>query len=119
MFYFGVDYYPEHWPEEHWSDDAPLMAEADINVVRLAEVAWSYLEPHPSHFDSDWLDRALDVLYAHGIQAILGTPTASPAAWVLGSGCGVRLACAPHARRRRGDGAVEGRSAPAVSAQSR
>jgi beta-galactosidase len=54
MFYFGVDYYPEHWPEEHWSDDAPLMAEADINVVRLAEVAWSYLEPHPGHSDLDW-----------------------------------------------------------------
>jgi beta-galactosidase len=41
MFYFGVDYYPEHWPEERWPEDARLMAEAGVNVVRLAEFAWS------------------------------------------------------------------------------
>ena len=34
MFYFGVDYYPEHWPEERWPEDAHLMAEASFNVVR-------------------------------------------------------------------------------------
>jgi len=83
MFYFGTDYYPEHWPEARWSEDARLMAEAGINVVRLAEFAWSYLEPRPDHFDFDWLDRALDVLQAHGIQALLGTPTASPPPWVM------------------------------------
>ncbi len=22
---FGVDYYPEHWPEERWETDAELM----------------------------------------------------------------------------------------------
>ena len=33
MFYFGVDYYPEHWPEERWPEDARLMAEAGFNVV--------------------------------------------------------------------------------------
>ena len=43
MFYFGVDYYPEHWPKERWSEDAQLMAEADFNVVSLAEFAWSKL----------------------------------------------------------------------------
>jgi beta-galactosidase len=83
MFYFGVDYYPEHWPEARWGEDARLMAEAGVNVVRLAEFAWSYLEPRPNHFDFDWLDRALNVLQSHGIQAILGTPTASPAPWVM------------------------------------
>jgi beta-galactosidase len=83
MFYFGVDYYPEHWPEERWSEDARLMAEAGLNVVRLAEFAWSYLEPRPNHFDFDWLDRALDILGDHGIRAVLGTPTASPPPWVM------------------------------------
>lgn len=83
MFRFGVDYYPEHWPEERWPEDVRLMAEADVNVVRLAEFAWSYLEPRPDHFDFDWLDRALEVLRAHGIQAVLGTPTASPPPWVM------------------------------------
>jgi beta-galactosidase len=83
MLYFGVDYYPEHWPEERWPEDARLMAEAGVNVVRLAEFAWSLLEPEPGHFDFDWLDRALDVLDAHGIRAVLGTPTASPPPWVM------------------------------------
>ncbi len=83
MFYFGVDYYPEHWPEDRWPEDARLMAGADINLVRLAEFAWSFLEPSPGRFDFDWLDRALEVLQAHGIKAILGTPTASPPPWVM------------------------------------
>jgi len=40
MFHFGVDYYPEQWPEENWEVDAQLMSEAGFNVVRLAEFAW-------------------------------------------------------------------------------
>jgi beta-galactosidase len=83
MFYFGVDYYPEHWPEERWPEDARLMAGANINLVRLAEFAWSLLEPSPDRFDFGWLDRALDVLQARGIKAVLGTPTASPPPWVM------------------------------------
>ncbi len=59
------------------------MAEAGVNVVRLAEFAWSLLEPGPGRFDFDWLDRALEVLQAHGIRAVLGTPTASPPPWVM------------------------------------
>ena len=38
--YYGADYYPEHWPKERWAEDARLMKEANINVVRLAEFAW-------------------------------------------------------------------------------
>jgi len=83
MFRFGVDYYPEHWPETRWPEDARLMAEAGVNTVRLAEFAWSFLEPHPGHLDFNWLDQALDILYRHDIQAILGTPTASPPPWVM------------------------------------
>lgn len=83
MFYFGVDYYPEQWPEERWPEDARLMAEAGFNVARLAEFAWSTMEPRPNHFDFDWLDRVLDILHSHGIQAVLGTPTASPPPWVM------------------------------------
>jgi hypothetical protein len=59
MLYFGVDYYPEHWPEERWQEDARLMAEASFNVVRLAEFAWSKLEPKEGHYDFAWLDRAI------------------------------------------------------------
>ena len=83
MFHFGVDYYPEQWPEERWPEDARLMAEAGINVVRLAEFAWSFLEPHPGCYDFDWLDRAIEILHGRGIKVILGTPTASAPPWVM------------------------------------
>jgi beta-galactosidase len=84
MFYFGADYYPEHWPEERWPIDAQLMAEAGFNVVRLAEFAWSKLEPSEGQFDFDWLDRAIDILHSHSIHVVLGTPTASPPPWLMG-----------------------------------
>ena len=83
MFYFGVDYYPEHWPEERWPTDARLMAEAGFNVVRLAEFAWSRMEPQEAQFDFDWLDRAMAILHSHGIRIVLGTPTASPPPWLM------------------------------------
>jgi beta-galactosidase len=83
MFHFGVDYYPEHWPEERWSEDARLMAEAGFNVVRLAEFAWSRMEPRERHYTLDWLDRAISLLASHDMQVILGTPTASPPPWLM------------------------------------
>ena len=83
MFRFGVDYYPEQWPEERWPQDAQLMAAASFNTVRLAEFAWSRMEPQEGHYDFAWLDRALALLAAHGMQAILGTPTASPPPWLM------------------------------------
>lgn len=79
----GVDYYPEHWEEERWPVDARLMAEAGIRVVRLAEFAWSRLEPREGDFQFAWLDRALEVLSARGIRAVLGTPTAAPPPWLV------------------------------------
>jgi beta-galactosidase len=83
MFYFGVDYYPEHWPEERWMLDAKMMAEAGFNVVRLAEFAWAKMEPEEGSFDFAWLDRAITTLAAQGIKVVLGTPTASPPAWLM------------------------------------
>ncbi|MCC6728665.1 MAG: beta-galactosidase [Chthonomonadales bacterium] len=78
----GVDYYPEHWPEERWPVDARLMREAGIGVARMAEFAWCRLEPREERFSFAWLDRALDVLDAQGVKAVLGTPTATPPAWL-------------------------------------
>jgi len=81
-FVYGVDYYPEHWEESQWEKDATMMQAAGINFVRLAEFAWVKMEPAEGKFEFAWLDRALKVLNAHGIKAILGTPTASPPAWL-------------------------------------
>ena len=80
---FGVDYYPEHWGEVRWPFDADLMRQAGINTVRLAEFAWSRLEPSRDSFDFSWLDRAIDILAARDISVILGTPTAAPPAWLV------------------------------------
>ena len=82
MFYFGVDYYPEHWPESRWETDAHMMQEAGINVARLAEFAWANLEPRDNTFDFAWLDRAIDVLTQRNIKIVLGTPTAAPPPWL-------------------------------------
>jgi beta-galactosidase len=81
-FYFGADYYPEQWPEERWPEDAGLMRKAGFNVVRLAEFAWVRMEPDEGKFDFEWLDRVIEILSAQGIKVVLGTPTASPPAWL-------------------------------------
>ncbi len=81
-FIYGADYYPEAWPESQWENDAAMMQEAGINFVRMGEFAWVKMEPQEGHFDFAWLDRALKILNAHGIKAVLGTPTASPPAWL-------------------------------------
>jgi beta-galactosidase len=83
MFNFGVDYYPEQWPRERWAIDAQLMAETGFNVVRLAEFAWVKMEPADGQFDFTWLDDAIAILSAQGLRVILGTPTASPPAWLM------------------------------------
>src|SRR5579872_5197914 len=81
-FIYGADYYPEAWPESQWEKDAALMQAAGINFVRMGEFAWAKMEPQEGQFDFAWLDRTLKVLNAHGIRAVLGTPTASPPAWL-------------------------------------
>ncbi|SIQ43737.1 beta-galactosidase [Rhizobium sp. RU35A] len=79
----GVCYYPEHWPEEIWAEDARRMAEAGIGVVRIAEFAWARLEQAPGVFDWAWLDRAIEALAAQGLKLVLGTPTAAPPRWLV------------------------------------
>lgn len=80
--YIGVDYYPEHWPRERWDYDAEKMQEAGFNVVRLAEFAWVMMEQEEGRFEFGWLEEALGILDAHGISALLCTPTAAMPAWV-------------------------------------
>ncbi|WP_206957136.1 beta-galactosidase [Trinickia acidisoli] len=79
----GVCYYPEHWPESKWNSDARRMADMGIARVRIAEFAWSRIEPEPGRFDWDWLDRAVSTLAGHGLEIVIGTPTASPPKWLV------------------------------------
>ena len=79
----GVCYYPEHWPEDLWPEDAARMVEAGLSWVRIGEFAWSRLEPEPGRFDWGWLDRAITVLGDAGLKVVLGTPSATPPRWML------------------------------------
>lgn len=79
----GVCYYPEHWPEAWWADDARRMAEMGLSHVRIGEFAWSRVEPEPGRLEWGWLDRALQVLGDAGLKVILGTPTATPPKWLV------------------------------------
>jgi beta-galactosidase len=40
----GTCYYPEHWDESLWRDDLKRMLENGIEVIRIAEFAWSKIE---------------------------------------------------------------------------
>jgi len=79
----GVCYYPEHWPESVWPDDARRMRELGISVVRVGEFAWSRLEPARDAFNFGWLHRALNILHEEGLEVVLGTPTATPPKWLI------------------------------------
>ncbi|SFT16300.1 beta-galactosidase [Paenibacillus sp. BC26] len=80
---FGACYYPEHWPEERWELDVKLMKEAGLNVLRIGEFAWSKLERYEGSYDFSWMDRIIELLASHGIEVILGTPTAAPPKWLM------------------------------------
>lgn len=79
----GVCYYPEHWPEDWWADDARRMVDMGLSRVRIGEFAWSRIEPEPGDFDWDWLDRAVETLGSAGLGIIMGTPTATPPKWLV------------------------------------
>ena len=78
----GTAWYPEQWPESRWEEDLRLMEAANIKVVRIAEFAWSRMEPSEGRYDLDWLERAVAVAAKHHIVSVLGTPTATPPAWL-------------------------------------
>lgn len=79
----GVCYYPEQWPQAWWEDDARAMAAMGIRYVRIAEFAWSRIEPHHGEFHWDWLDTAIDTLHAQGLKVVMCTPTATPPKWLV------------------------------------
>ena len=96
----GVCYYPEHWPENMWADDAARMADIGIKQVRIGEFAWSRIEPEPGLFNWAWLDRAIETLHAHGLEIVLGTPTATPPKWLVDADPAM-LAVDQHGRARQ------------------
>jgi beta-galactosidase len=80
--YLGTAWYPEQWPQERWEKDLALMEAAHITVVRVAEFAWSTIEPREGDFELGWLDRAIEQAAHHHIYVVIGTPSAAPPAWL-------------------------------------
>jgi beta-galactosidase len=78
----GTAWYPEQWPESRWETDLQLMEAAGIHFVRITEFAWSRMEPVEGQYDFEWLDRAIAAAAKHHIVVVLGTPTATPPAWL-------------------------------------
>lgn len=78
----GVCYYPEHWQEADWEPDLLRMKEHGIKTVRIAEFSWSLVEPQEGIYVFDLFDRFLDLAEKMGMQVIMGTPTATPPAWL-------------------------------------
>lgn len=78
----GCAWYPEHWNEQRWPEDLRLMREAGMNVVRVAEFAWSRMEPEEGKFDLDWVERAIEAAARQELDTVLGTPSAAPPAWL-------------------------------------
>ena len=80
--YYGVAYYPEVWDFSEIDRDIERMKELNINVVRMAEFAWSEMEPEEGHYSFGWLHSIIEKLHANNIDIVLGTPTATPPAWM-------------------------------------
>ena len=79
----GVDYYPEQWDRSLWEQDVCRMKEAGVEIVRMAEFAWSCLEPREGVYDFSWLDEIIDLFEANGIEVFLCTPTCTPPQWLF------------------------------------
>jgi len=80
--YYGAAYYPEAWSESEIDKDIAYMKELNMNVMRMAEFSWSKMEPQEGKYDFAWLHRVIEKLHTNGIDVILGTPTATPPAWM-------------------------------------
>ena len=81
--YIGASYYPEQWPEDRWPIDLELMKKAGISVLRVAELAWSVMEPADGEFQFEWLHKFIAQAKEAGIDIILGTPTETSPRWLL------------------------------------
>jgi beta-galactosidase len=81
--HLGVCYYPEHWHKDMWSTDLDAMSALGIRFVRVAEFAWSRLEPNPEDYQFGWLKEFLDLAAERQLSVILCTPTPTPPKWLV------------------------------------
>lgn len=82
----GAAYYDEYTPASAGPDrlerDMAMMVEAGLTTIRIAEFTWGTWNPAPGTFDFTHIDRTLDAARAHGLDVIIGTPTAAVPTWL-------------------------------------
>jgi beta-galactosidase len=78
----GAAWYPEQWDDATVDRDLETMETAHIHLARVAEFAWSAMEPSEGHYEWTWLDHAIAEAAKHHVYFVLGTPTAAPPAWL-------------------------------------
>lgn len=78
----GVCYYPEHWDRKLWEQDLERMLAVGLKTVRIAEFAWSLIEPREGEYTYGFFEDFLDLALEKGMQVIFCTPTATPPAWL-------------------------------------
>jgi beta-galactosidase len=79
----GVCDYPEHVDKSQWAIHAREQRKLGLSIVRLGEFSWAKIEPVDGHYDWLWLDEAIAIYEAEGLKIVLGTPTATPPAWLV------------------------------------
>ena len=104
---YGVAYYAEYTPVDRVDEDARLMKEAGITVVRIAESTWGTLERDEGVFDFTHVDRMLAAFHKADIQVIVGTPTYAIPTWLARKHPNVLVVTpqgqAPYGRRQNMD----------------
>ncbi|GGD14626.1 beta-galactosidase [Pontibacillus salipaludis] len=82
MSYFGVDYYPEHWPSSQMEEDLTGIKGLGANMIRIGEFAWHVMEPKEGEFDFSYFDKVIEQAKAYEFKVMFGTPTATFPAWL-------------------------------------
>ncbi len=80
--YLGAAYYPESWPREEIDADLDRLVSHGLNTVRIAEFAWSTMEPREGEFDFSIFREVVDKCKARGIAVVMCTPSATPPSWM-------------------------------------
>jgi beta-galactosidase GanA len=80
----GASYYPLLHDDADWERDVRLMREHGLSVVRTAELmnSWDRIEIEEGQFRFEFVDRFLEILQHHQMQALLGDGAACPPAWL-------------------------------------
>ena len=80
--YYGASYYPESWPREEVDKDLDRLQSHGLNTVRVAEFAWSNLEPVEGKYDFSLFREVVDKCKERGISVVMCTPSACPPSWM-------------------------------------